>query len=59
MLTGRLDEQDDILIPGGYAGPPDGAGLLMGAPLIADYEDVDGGDGQRWTVLRWQPAVTQ
>ena len=59
VVTGRLDEQDDILIPGGYAGPPDGAGLFVGAPLIAGYEDVDGGDGRVWTLLRWQPAASR
>ena len=57
VVTGRLDEQDDILIPGGYAGPPDGTGLVMGAPLTAGYEDVEGEDGRVWTVVRWQPVT--
>jgi uncharacterized protein len=58
VVTGRLDEQDDILIPAGYAGPPDGGGLVIGAALAAGYEDVEGEDGRVWTVLRWEPGTT-
>ena len=57
VVTGRLVEQDDILIPGGYAGPPDGGDLVMGAPLDAGYEDVEAEDRGTWTLLRWQPAA--
>jgi uncharacterized OB-fold protein len=58
VVTGRLAEQDDILIPGNYAGPPDGAGLAIGAPLSAGFEDLEADDGRVWTLLRWQPPLT-
>ncbi len=51
VVTARLDEQDDILMPGGYDGPGDGAGLAIGAPIVIDYEETEG-----FTLLRWRPA---
>lgn len=53
VLTARLDEQPDLLIPGGYDGPSDGAGLSIGASLSVAYHDVDTDDGP-WTLLRWR-----
>jgi uncharacterized OB-fold protein len=55
VVTARLDDQDDILIPGGYSGPPDGEGLAIGATLTVDYEDVEVEDGRTGTLLRWRP----
>lgn len=53
VLTARLDEQADLLIPGGYYGPTDGDGLWVGAPLTVAYHDVQTADGP-WTLLRWR-----
>lgn len=53
VLTARLAEQPDLLIPGGYHGPPDGTGLHIGGPLTVGYHDVTTDDGP-WTLLRWR-----
>ncbi|GAA5063704.1 hypothetical protein HNP84_008200 [Thermocatellispora tengchongensis] len=54
----RLDDQDDILVPGHYDGPPDGAGLAIGLPVEAGFEDVEAGDdGRRLVLLRWRRAA--
>jgi uncharacterized protein len=55
VVTGRLDEQDDLLIPAGYVGAADGGGLAMGEAVLADFDDVVVDGGQRWTLLRWSP----
>jgi hypothetical protein len=47
-VTGRLDDQDDILIPGAFEG---GAGALsVGALLSVGFEDV----GEGFTALVWR-----
>jgi uncharacterized protein len=33
VLLVRLDEQDDLILPGAYAGPPDGGDLEVGAKV--------------------------
>lgn len=53
VLTARLTEQPDLLIPGGYDGPPDGTGLQVGGSLTVAYHDVTT-DGGPWTLLRWR-----
>jgi hypothetical protein len=53
VLTARLAEQPDLLLPGGYDGPPDGAGLRVGAQLSVAYHDVQTDDGS-WTLLGWR-----
>ena len=60
VVTARLQDQEDILVPGGYSGPADGRGLVMGAALVVDFEDLADEEGQQWTLLRWRPlpAVT-
>lgn len=55
VLTARLAEQHDLLLPGGYDGPADGAGLRIGAPLTVAFHDVQTADGP-WTLLRWRPT---
>jgi uncharacterized OB-fold protein len=52
----RVDEQDDLLVPGGWAGADDGADLEMEMPVVAGFEDIheDAGDG--FTGLRWERA---
>jgi len=46
VVTGRLDDQDDILIPGGFEGERDA--LAIGAPLVAVFEDADTFTGLVW-----------
>ncbi|SDH07397.1 hypothetical protein SAMN05421505_11132 [Sinosporangium album] len=54
----RLDDQDDILVPGYFDGPPDGAGLTIGLPVEVGFDEVEAGDdGRRLTVLRWRRAA--
>jgi uncharacterized OB-fold protein len=44
----RLDDQDDILVPGGWAGARDGAGLRIGLPVAVGFD-------QGAAPLRWRP----
>lgn len=46
VVTGRLDDQDDILIPAGFQG--DRTGLMIGAPLVAGFEDAGAFTGLVW-----------
>jgi uncharacterized OB-fold protein len=55
VVTARLQDQADILVPGGYTGPADGSGLTMGAALDVEFEDLTDDDGVSWTLLRWRP----
>jgi hypothetical protein len=51
----RLDDQEDIFIPGYVDGPPDGAGLAIGAPVSVGFDEVElGPPGWRHVVLRWR-----
>ncbi|HVW31426.1 MAG TPA: OB-fold domain-containing protein [Acidimicrobiia bacterium] len=52
----RLDEQDDIRIPGYVDGPGDGSGLEIGLPVTAGFEDVAAAGGKPLTLLRWTPV---
>ena len=57
VVSVRLDEQPDVVIPGAYAGAADGTDLRMGLPVEVGFEDVGGGEpAERATVLRWHPA---
>lgn len=57
VLLVRLAEQHDLLLPGGWAGPPDGAGVAIGLPVTVGFEDVPGSDSaDPYTLLRWGPA---
>ena len=57
VLDVRLDDQDDIIMPGGYAGPGDGSDLAVGLPVVVDFEDVSVPEGtDPVTVLRWRRA---
>ncbi len=49
VVMGRLDEQDDIVIPAGFEGDRDA--LAVGAPLVAAYADAEG-----FTALVWHLA---
>jgi uncharacterized protein len=51
----RLDDQDDILIPGYIDGPADGAGLNIGMPVHVGFDQVEiSDDGWKLVVLRWR-----
>jgi uncharacterized OB-fold protein len=50
----RVAEQADILMPGGWAGPPAGSGLRVGLAVEAVYEDVDDVD-EGATLVQWRP----
>ena len=52
VLTARLSEQPDIVIPGGYDGPPDGTGLRIDAALTVGFHDVQT-DAGSYTLLHW------
>lgn len=55
----RLDDQDDILIPGYLDGPADGAGLSIGTPVTVGFEDAVVDPARPpVTVLRWRRADT-
>ena len=45
VVLARLDEQDDILIPGGYDGPADGSRLAIDRPVRAVFEIFPGTAG--------------
>lgn len=49
----RLDDQDDIVIPGYVDGPADGGGLEIGMPVTVGFEEVDA-DGGRLVLLKWK-----
>ncbi|MEE6140151.1 zinc ribbon domain-containing protein [Mycobacterium sp. 050128] len=51
----RLDDQDDIFMPGYVDGPSDGCGLGIGLPVDVGFDEVEfGGAGRRVAVLRWR-----
>jgi hypothetical protein len=52
----RLDEQDDVLIPGSYAGA-NTDDLEIGAGVVAEFDDLDVPLGHEpVTLLRWRHA---
>jgi uncharacterized protein len=52
VLLVRLADQDDLLLPGGWDGPPDGAGLRMGLEVRAGFSDA----APDQALLYWRPA---
>jgi uncharacterized protein len=48
----RLEEADDVLIPGGWSGPPEGSGLRIGLPVQVGYKD----DAAGGALLMWRAA---
>lgn len=57
VVLARLVEQPDLLIPAGFAGPSDGAGLAVGRPLNATFVDHRPDDGSEpFTLLAWETA---
>ena len=57
VVAVRLDDQADIIIPGGYDGPADGAGLAIDLPVTVAFEDVVDAGEDRGTLLRWRPSA--
>lgn len=56
VVLGRLDEQEDIMIPAVWLGSPDGADLRVGDRVAAAFEDFSAPDGAPVTLLRWKPS---
>lgn len=57
VVLARLDEQSDLLVPGGCSF--DDAGRLeVGAAVQVGFEDVIDENGVQGTVLRWEPVPT-
>lgn len=52
VVTVRLAEQDDILIPGSFDGPI--RALSMRLAVTAGFDDVDVPDGESFTLLTWR-----
>ena len=52
VVTVRLAEQDDLLLPGSYAGASDDPRLQIGAPVQVGFDDLAGSDPAR-SLLRW------
>jgi hypothetical protein len=57
VLLVRLAEQDDLVLPGGFDGPADGAGLAIGLSVVAAFEDQPVAAGEPpLALLRWRLA---
>ena len=54
VLLVRIDEQDDIFLPGNYDGPNDGTDLEIGLPVLVGFEEIKGDQGKAATLLRWR-----
>lgn len=52
VLTVRLVEQEDLLLPGSYAGPAEDPRLRVGAPVRVGFDDLAGADPAR-SLLCW------
>ncbi len=48
----RLEDAEDVLVPGGWTGSPDGSELRVGLPVRVGYED----NAEGVTLLVWQAA---
>jgi uncharacterized protein len=53
----RIEEQDDIFLPGHFDGPQTGVGLTVGLEVFASFEDVETADGTPVTLLCWNRAT--
>jgi uncharacterized OB-fold protein len=63
VLMVRQDEQEDLLLPGAFAGAPDDPRLFVGAEVTLGFGDLApaplpaGGEGALVTaLLRWEPV---
>ncbi len=58
VVMARLDEQDDLLVPGAYGGASDGHDLRVGRRLVVAFDDVAVPEGaDPISLLRWMPAT--
>jgi uncharacterized protein len=48
-----LEDAEDLLVPGGWAGAPDGWGLRIGLPVQVGFEE----NGEGFTLLVWEADV--
>jgi hypothetical protein len=56
----RLDEQDDILVPGAYGGASDGHDLRVGRRLFVAFDDIAAPEGaDHVSLLRWMPVTDE
>ncbi|MEU6422902.1 Zn-ribbon domain-containing OB-fold protein [Streptomyces spiralis] len=63
VLLVRLEEGEDLILPGGWDGPADGTGLRVGLPVVAGYHDLEtaagaeeADDAERASLLVWHAA---
>ncbi len=56
VVLARLEEQDDVLVPGAYGGTPDGHDVNIGDRIQVAFDDIDGSDGPQ-ALLRWRPVA--
>jgi uncharacterized protein len=60
VVIARLDDQDDILVPGGYGGAADGRDLHVGKRLVVGFDDVPvPEDVAPISLLRWMPVTDE
>ncbi len=58
VLVVLLEDQDDILMPGAWAGPADGTGLEIGLAVRAEFDDVTVPENHvPLALLRWRAAT--
>jgi uncharacterized OB-fold protein len=53
VVTVRLEDQADLLLPGSFTGPMDR--LRIGLGVVADFDDAVDEAGRRFTLLTWRP----
>jgi len=57
VLAVRLDEQDDVVMYGSWAGAQDGSDLSIALAVAVEFDDVAPVDDQEgFTLLRWRAA---
>lgn len=54
VLLVRLDDQEDLILPGGWAGSQRGDDLRIDLPVRVGFEDVVDDKGGQWSLLRWE-----
>ncbi len=60
VVLARLDDQDDILIPGAYGGDADDPRLRVGQRVVVTFDDVAAPEGaDPVSLLRWMPATEE
>jgi hypothetical protein len=51
----QLDDAEDVLIPGGWSGSPDGSGLRFGLPVRVGFAE----NSEGVTLLVWRADDTE